>query len=150
MARQREAEARRADAESRARAEEEMRRESRAKEPMSEAEAAAAAEEAAARAVLVGADDDADDDGYKEARDAKSVERDLAVRQILARGSRNLRTALGLRLACPEDEVRKRVRQLLRLLHPDFTINLPLKGTKHHARILAAFKKLNELREQLD
>ena len=70
-----------------------MRRESCAKEPMSEAEAAAAAEEAAARAVLMGADDDADDDGYKEARDAKSVERDLAVRQILARGSRNLRTA---------------------------------------------------------
>ena len=40
----------------------------------------------------------------------------------------------------------KRVKRLLRLLHPDFTINQPLKGGKKHARIEAAFKKLNGLR----
>ena len=38
-------------------------------------------------------------------------------------------------------------RDLLRLLHPDFTINQPLKGSKKHARIEAAFKKLSALRD---
>ena len=46
-----------------------------------------------------------------------------------------------------EVEVHKQVKKLLRLLHPDYSINQPLKGTKKHARIEAAFKKLNGLRE---
>ena len=40
-----------------------------------------------------------------------------------------------------------RSRKLLRLLHPDYSINLPLKGTGRHERIEAAFKKLNGLRD---
>ena len=40
-----------------------------------------------------------------------------------------------------------KVALLLRLLHPDYVINLPLKGTKQHARIEAAFKKLSALRD---
>ena len=55
--------------------------------------------------------------------------------------------AVGCDLAASPAEVRKRALKLLRLLHPDFSLNLPLKGTKKHARIETAFKKLNELRE---
>jgi len=148
--RQREVERRRADAEKRVQEEEAMR--AQAKRPPTAEEVAAAAAEAAARASLVGtvADDENDEEAYKGARDAKSVERDLAVRQILGCTKKNLRTALGLKLACTDDEVRKHVKHLLRLLHPDYNINLALKGTKHHARIENAFKKLNELREQID
>ena len=43
--------------------------------------------------------------------------------------------------------MRKKALHLLRLLHPDYAINLPLKGTKQHARIEAAFKKLSALRD---
>ena len=75
------------------------------------------------------------------------VERDAAIKTILQRGSRTVRQALGVEDRTPDDEVRKRVRQLLRLLHPDFTINIPLKGTKKHMRIEAAFKKLSGLRD---
>ena len=147
-ARRAEAERRRAEAERRAAEEERERAEQVRREPPSEREAAAAAVEAAARANLFSSEPAEEE--YKGARDEKSVERDLAVRQILSKNSRNVRAAVGLKLSSPEAEVRKRVRHLLRLLHPDFTINLPLKGTKQHARIETAFKKLNELREQLE
>ena len=46
-----------------------------------------------------------------------------------------------------DETVHKKIKQLLRLLHPDYSINQPLKGSKKHARIEAAFKKLNGLRE---
>ena len=57
-------------------------------------------------------------------------------------GTRQLRSS--------EAEMQKEVRKLLRLLHPDFSINMALKGTKQHARIEAAFKKLSGLRDGLD
>ena len=66
----------------------------------------------------------------------------------LRRGKhRNLKAAIGLGVLASEVEVHKQVKKLLRLLHPDYSINQPLKGTKKHARIEAAFKKLNGLRE---
>ena len=83
-----------------------------------------------------------------DSRDAKVVERDAAVKRILARSSRTLKDALGLKRLASETEVSKGVRAQLRLLHPDYSINLPLKGTKKHARIESAFKKLNSLRDQ--
>ena len=55
--------------------------------------------------------------------------------------------ATGLSLAASDSELRKKSLLLLRLLHPDYVINLPLKGTKQHARIEAAFKKLSALRD---
>ena len=83
-----------------------------------------------------------------ESRSAKAVERDAAIRLILARRSRTLRAAMGLEAGMEDDaEVKKRALKLLRLLHPDFTINHPLKGTKKHMRIEAAFKKLSCLRD---
>ena len=91
-------------------------------------------------------------------RAAKIGERDAAVRIVLARGSRTLRAALGMSddgeaagggdVGCASDaDVRKAALRTLRLLHPDYSINQPLKGTKRHARIEAAFKKLSSLKE---
>ena len=80
-------------------------------------------------------------------REAKVAERDAAVRLILARGSRTLRVAVGMEEGASETEARRRALKLLRLLHPDFSINLPLKGTKQQLRIEAAFKKLSGLRD---
>ena len=87
------------------------------------------------------------DAALAESRAAKAAERDAAVTRILNKGNRRLRPALGVSVLLPDAEVQKQVRKLLRLLHPDFGINLDLKGTKKHARIVAAFKKLNGLRE---
>ena len=67
--------------------------------------------------------------------------------RVLSRSNRNLKAAIGLGVLASEVEVHKQVKKLLRLLHPDYSINQPLKGTKKHARIEAAFKKLNGLRE---
>jgi hypothetical protein len=50
-------------------------------------------------------------------------------------------------MSAPQTTRCKRVKKLLILMHPDFTINLPLKGTKQHIRIEAAFKKLVGLRD---
>ena len=81
-------------------------------------------------------------------RSAKAAERDAAIKLILARGSRTLHAALGVGDGAVSDaEVKKRALKLLRLLHPDFSINLPHKGTKKHMRIEAAFKKLSVLRD---
>ena len=90
----------------------------------------------------------ADDAGLEEHRTAKAAERDAAIRLILARGCRTLRAALGVAEGTASDaDVKKRALKLLRLLHPDFGINHGLKGTKRHARIEAAFKKLSGLRD---
>ena len=55
--------------------------------------------------------------------------------------------ATGLSLSASDAEMRKKALHLLRLLHPDYVINLPLKGTRQHERIEAAFKKLSALRD---
>ena len=82
-----------------------------------------------------------------EGRVEKEKARDELVRRVLLKKSRTLCSALGLPERTPEAEVRKRSRNMLRLLHPDFPINQQLKGTPQHARVEAAFKKLNGLRD---
>lgn len=84
------------------------------------------------------------------ARKAKAQERDQAARRILARSSRTLMEALGLAEDASDAEVDSTVRRLLRLLHPDYSINLALKGTRRHLRIEAAFKRLNGLRDDAE
>ena len=111
-----------------------------------------AAAEAAMRAQLTGMNLTGLEPGGLDAqpqRDEKAAERDAAVSRILARTPqcRSLRMATGLSLAASDSELRKKSLLLLRLLHPDYVINLPLKGTKQHARIEAAFKKLSALRD---
>ena len=79
-----------------------------------------------------------------EARGAKVAERDAAVERILAHGRPTLKEALG---ATPEGETLEQgthVRRLLRLLHPDYSLNLALRG-KPLRRTLRAFKRLNGL-----
>ena len=110
-------------------------------------------------------DDDDDDDGEGEEeaaaeeldeegraqaaqRAARVAERDEAARRVLSRESKTLMEALGLQESADDAEVDKTVRRLLRLLHPDYTINQALReGSRKQLRIDAAFKRLNGLRE---
>ena len=68
-------------------------------------------------------------------------ERDNAVKLVLTPGHDRqlpdtLRAAMGMKHAhfLTDAEVSKRALQVLRLLHPDFGLNLPLKGTKKYER----------------
>lgn len=107
---------------------------------------------AAARASLLDAapsDNAAVDD---EVRAAKVAERDAALRLALGRGRKQpqtVRAALGMTHAhfITDAEVKKRALYSLRLLHPDYSLNLALKGTKKYAQIEAAFKRLSALRD---
>ena len=56
--------------------------------------------------------------------------------------------ALGLQATATDAAVESTVRRLLRLLHPDYAINLSIKDTRQHERIEAAFKRLNCLRDE--
>ena len=86
-----------------------------------------------------------------EVRAAKYAERDLAVQKIIAQNPKDdpktLREALGLTPGASDAEVERSLRKMLRLLHPDYSLNLSIKGTRQHGRIEAAFKRLNGLRE---
>ena len=84
-------------------------------------------------------------------RRAKVRERDEAAQRILAHSSRTLTDALGLRADASDADVARGVRSVLRLLHPDFPINLRLvEGTRRQRRIEAAFKRLNGLRDEAE
>ena len=109
-------------------------------------------EEAAAEAAAAEEEDELVDwvtDEIRELRGAKAAERDAAVQRILgkSKGSScpSLEDALGVAQLASESEVGRHARKLLRLLHPDYSINVPLKGTKQQRRIEKAFKRLNEL-----
>ena len=84
---------------------------------------------------------------------SKEAERDKAVKHVLGRDFRNppksVRAALGMAHAhfISDAEVKRALKRTLILLHPDFSINLALKGTKKHSQIEAAFKKLSALRD---
>jgi hypothetical protein len=114
-------------------------------------DAARAAAEAAARDELTGGGQAAagSNSGVDDTVDERVAVRDEAVRRLLVKHPRcrSLRAAVGCSLSVPEAEVRKRALKLLRLLHPDFSLNMQLKGTKAHVRIEAAFKRLTGLRD---
>jgi hypothetical protein len=82
------------------------------------------------------------------ARRAKAMERDEAAQRILAFGSKTLMQALGLPAQATDAEVARCVRNVLRLLHPDYAINRCLaEGSRRQQRIEAAYKRLNGLRD---
>ena len=57
---------------------------------------------------------------------------------------RELPKLLGIELSSTEVEVQRRLRLLMRLLHPDRSINLPLRGKPEGGRVEAAFKALGQ------
>ena len=81
-----------------------------------------------------------------ELRATRIKERDEGARRILALSSRTFHDALGLEEDASDADIDSRVRKLLRLLHPDYSINLSIKGTRKQQRIEAAYKRLNGLR----
>ena len=68
----------------------------------------------------------------------------LAV-QVLS--GRTVFQMLCLPSSATEADVRQGIRLAMRLLHPDLAINIALKGTPECARIEAAFKKVNNLKD---
>lgn len=71
----------------------------------------------------------------QQSRDDKAMARDAAVRKVLLRSTTSLAAAVGLPFGSNSADVVARSRKLLRLLHPDYVINLPLKGTKRRSSI---------------
>ena len=108
-----------------------------------------AAEEAAARAALLSNEGDAAAAAADAHRLEKEALRDAAVKCVMTKGRNSVRAALGMRGAhfISDEQVQKHAVKTLRLLHPDFSINIALKGTKKHGQIMAAFKKLSALRD---
>ena len=81
----------------------------------------------------------------KESRTELERQRDRAVKAVLF--GRTTHTMLGLHPTAGAAEVRHAVRLAMRLLHPDRSINIALKGMREYDRIEAAFKKVNNLKD---
>ena len=83
-------------------------------------------------------------------RKAKETQRDLALqRAFSAPANSTIHRVLGLPTAASRAEVMQAVRFALRLLHPDRGINLALRGTAKGKQLEAAFKRVNNLKDDL-
>lgn len=83
-------------------------------------------------------------------RKAKETQRDLALqRAFSAPANSTIHRVLGLPTAASRAEVMQAVRFALRLLHPDRGINLALRGTAKGKRLEAAFKRVNNFKDDL-
>jgi hypothetical protein len=78
-------------------------------------------------------------------RSEKERRRDRAVGAML--GGSSAHQMLGLPSSASEPELRQGIRLAMRLLHPDLAMNMTLKGTREYERIVAAFKKANNLKD---
>ena len=105
--------------------------------------------EAKARRALLANDDGYEPCGTVSHQDAeryeKQQQRDRAVTAVLT--STSVRAMLGLPETANEAQIRQAVRLAMRLLHPDRTMNLSLKGTRQFDRLEAAFKRVNNLKD---
>ena len=101
--------------------------------------AAAAAAAAAASEETAGAQE----------RRAKESQRDRVLQRVASGGNAKIHRVLGLPATAPRSEVMQAVRLALRVLHPDRSMNLPLKGTQKGKQIEAAFKRVNNLKDDL-
>ena len=79
-------------------------------------------------------------------RSEKEGRRDRAVKAVL--GGRHVYAMLGLPSTSSEAELMRAMRLAMRLLHPDAAINMAKKGTAEGKRIEAAFKRVNNLKDQ--
>lgn len=84
------------------------------------------------------------------ARKAKEQQRDLALKRVLSApvGAR-VHRVLGLRADAPKAELTQATRLAMRLLHPDRSMNLPLQGSAKGRQLVAAFKRVNNLSDEL-
>ena len=79
-------------------------------------------------------------------RSEKESQRDRAVRAVLS--GRTTCAMLGLPEGSHSEAIRHAVRLAMRILHPDAGVNIRLKGTDEYARIEAAFKKVNNIKDE--
>ena len=80
------------------------------------------------------------------AANPKEAQRDLILQRVRTSPPRaSPQRMLGLREAASPSEVMLAIRLAMRLLHPDRSINLPLKGTPKFRQLEAAFKRVNNL-----
>ena len=98
-------------------------------------------------------DNDCDEEAAAElarARSAKEAQRELVLRRVLHASPRaRPHTVLGLPSRASKEELMQAIRLALRLLHPDRAMNLPLRGTPEGKRLEAAFKRVNNLNDDL-
>ena len=77
---------------------------------------------------------------------SKEAQRDLILQRVRSAPPRaSPHRMLGLREGAGDSEVMLAVRLAMRLLHPDRSINLTLKGTTKGRQLEAAFKRVNNL-----
>ena len=80
-----------------------------------------------------------------QARTEQERQRDRAVMAVLT--GTDVRQMLGLPQTANEAQIRQAIRLAMRLLHPDRSLNYALKGTPEQARLEAAFKKVNNMKD---
>lgn len=90
------------------------------------------------------------DEAVAHERRVKEVQRDLALRRAgSAPPGAPLLRVLGLRAHAPKADVMQAVRLALRLLHPDRSMNIPLRGSAKGQQLEAAFKRINALKDDV-
>ena len=93
-----------------------------------------------------GGADDGGAAGRRQERSEKERQRDCAVKAVLS--GRTTQAMLGLPSDCRPEAARQAVRLAMRVLHPDAGINIRLKGTPQYEKIVAAFKKVNNIKDE--
>jgi len=81
-------------------------------------------------------------------RTIKEAQRDRAIETVLT--GVTVHSILGVASTASDSEKRHAVRLAMRLLHPDRTINISLQRTPQFTRLEAAFKKVNNLKDNLN
>ena len=70
----------------------------------------------------------------------------VATWQAVLKG-RTVYAMLGMDKGASDAELMRAMRLAMRLLHPDASLNMALKGTEAGARVEAAFKRVNNLKD---
>ncbi len=90
------------------------------------------------------------DEAEAQERKIKETQRDLALHRALsAPHSAKLPRVLGLPANASKEDVMQGVRLALRLLHPDRSMNIALRDTLKGRQLEAAFKRVNNLKDDL-
>ena len=83
-------------------------------------------------------------------RKAKEAQRDLMLSRVLSAPSNaKLSRILGVPLEATLPELMQAVRLALRLLHPDRSMNVPLRHSAKGKQLETAFKRINALKDTM-
>ena len=90
------------------------------------------------------------DEAMTQERRAKEAQRDWMLSRVLsAPQNAKLSRILGVPLEVTRPELMQAVRLALRLLHPDRSMNVPLRNSTKGRQLETAFKRINALKDTL-